>query len=189
MEGYATEVTRLSDANVLIGYISEPLPYYQPADPLFFRKPNDAVLAELPADDVWPPLYRSLFSVTGHDSLHGSFRGQRLIHFAGHFNHLASDLGEWLDKFERLLRRLYWLDAEVLLMHAWSGPPVVLRYRVSKDTVLQYMGEAPKPPQAWELRGFRLGMEEVVGDDLADSLGEGRILQGPDEDGGGPAVA
>jgi hypothetical protein len=60
---------------------------------------------------------------------------------------------------------------------------------VSKDTVLQYMGDAPKPPQAWELRGFRLGTEEAVGDDLADSLGEGRMLRGPDEDGGGPAVA
>ncbi len=30
-------------------------------------------------------------------------------------------LGEWLDKFERLLRRLYWLDAEVLLMPEGLG--------------------------------------------------------------------
>jgi hypothetical protein len=170
----------MSDPNILIGYISEALPMYR-ADPLFFRRANDAVLADLPADDAWPPLCRSLFSVTGNDSLHGSYSGQRLIYFAGHFNHLVSHLGKWLDKFEWLLRRLYWLDAEVLLMHAWSGPPVVLQYSVSKETVLQYMGDAPQPPQAWELRGFRLRNEEAVGDDLADFLGEGRVLRGPHE--------
>ena len=173
----------MSDANILIGYISEPMPYYQ-RDPLFFRGPNDAALAELPADDVWPPLYRSMFTVTGDDSLHGSFRGQRLIHFAGHFNYLVSDLGEWLDKFERLLRRLYWLNAEVLLMHAWSGPPMILRYDVTRETVLQYMGDGPRRPQAWELRGYRLDTQEARGDDLADYLGEGRMLRGPDPEDG-----
>ena len=61
----------MSDAHILLGHISEALPKYHPDDPLFFRKTNDAVLNELPADDSMPPLIRSLFSVTGEDARTG----------------------------------------------------------------------------------------------------------------------
>ena len=167
----------MSDENILIGYVAEPLPRFQP-DPGFFRAANDGVLAGLPSDDPWPPLCRSLFSVTGDNMMHGAFRGQRLIHFAGHFNHLLSHLGEWLDKFEHLLRRLYWVDAEVLLLHAWSGPPLVVRYSVLPETIESYTSDAPRPPRTWELRGFRLQTKEAAGDELADFLGS-RTLRGP----------
>ena len=178
----------MSDANILLGYIEEPKPQHQ-ADPQFFRRANDLVLAGLPPDDAWPPLYRSLFSVTGDDSMHGSVRGRRLIHFAGHFNYLVGHLGAWLDKFEPLLQRLYWIDAEVLVMNAWSGPPLRLRYNITRDTAVGYTTTTPSPPQSWELRAYRIGDEEMFGGDLAEFLGAGRLLRTRDEDSGGTAVA
>jgi hypothetical protein len=166
----------VSDANIVIGYISEALPTYQP-DRLFFRRANDAILTGLPLEDAWPPLCRSMFSVTGDDWHQGSFRGRRLIHFAGNINYLLGELGKWLDKFEDLLARMYWLDAEVLSMRGWSGPPLVLRYRVSPEAVRGYMSPAPQPPSAWELRASRIVADEPVGVELADVVGQDRVLK------------
>ena len=178
----------MSDANIVLGYIEEPKPQYQP-DPRFFRRANDAVLSSLASDDAWPPLCRSLFSVTGDDSMHGSFRGRRLIHFAGRFNYLVNHIGEWSDKFEPLLRRLYWVGAEVLVMNAWSGPPIRLTYNITHETAVSYATATPCPPQSWSLRAYSVGAEEMFGDDLAELLGASRLLRARDQDSGGPSVA
>jgi hypothetical protein len=130
------------------------------------------VVAELPEDDTWPPLCKVMFSVTGPDSLHGSFRGSRLIHFAGHINHLGGGLEEWLDKFERLLRRLIWTSATVFLLETWSAQEVRLSYSVGPDAINGYLGPTPSPPDQWEFSGVNLTPPEarMGGDFLADLL-------------------
>jgi hypothetical protein len=45
----------------------------------------------------------------------------RLIHLAASMNQIDSDLRDWLDKFERLLRRLYWESAFVRVQTAYLG--------------------------------------------------------------------
>ena len=164
----------MSDANILLGYIEEPPPQHQ-ADPQFFRRVNNAVLSTLPLEDVWPPLSRSLFSVTGDGSMHGSFRGRRLIYFGGQFNYLAKHIVEWLDKFEPLLRRLHWVSAEVLVMNAWSAQPLRLTYDITQETAVGQTTATPSPPQSWELHAYRIGDDELFGDDLIQFLGEGRL--------------
>lgn len=165
----------MSDANLLIGYVAEPLQKFQP-NPDFFRASNNAALARLPADDSWPPLCRSLFAVTGDDALHGSYKHQRLIHFAGRFNHLINHFDEWLDKFDRLLKLLYWLEAEISITPEWGGPPFMLQYRVSPETIANYMSNAPRPPQEWELRGYRLEIKRAGEEYLAEFIGKERRL-------------
>jgi hypothetical protein len=169
----------VSDPNILIGYIEELRPDWRPGES-FVWEANDAALAALPEDDAWPPLVRAMFSVTGPDELHGSHRRRRLIHFAGHLNHFIRDLGEWLDKFERLLRTLYWTRAEVLVLNCWSGPPVRLMYSVTSETIKGYDENPPRLPQAWEMRGGQLNTEYAEGDDLAEFIGENRRLTRPE---------
>jgi hypothetical protein len=168
----------VSDLNILIGYIEEAGIYYRPDDATFFRRANDAVIASLPQDDPWPPLCRAMFSVTGADELHGSAKGQRVIHFAGHFNAIGQDLPQWLDKFEALLRRLYWIQAEVLLMHTYTGVPLCLRYGVERATVEQYTGPSPRPPVTWELEGFDLEMKAASPEGFVAELVGGRASRG-----------
>ena len=126
----------MSDPTVLSGYICEALPTYQ-TDNDFFRTANDTVIASLPAVDTWPPPCLNLFATTGVDSLHGSFRGRRIIHFAAHLNDFLEGTDEWLVKFDALMRRLDWLDAELFTRSGCSGTPPELRCRVTKETILQ----------------------------------------------------
>lgn len=165
----------MSDANILIGYIEEALPTYQ-EDRTFFRRANDAVLAALPADDEWPPLCRSLFSTTGHDERHGSFRNRRLIHFAGHFNDFGNGINEWLTKYEGLLRQLFWLNSEVFMLHTWSACPMCVQYAVSAEEIEQYTSPAPRPPQIWEVNGYIVtDREPQEGDFVSSILAQRRI--------------
>ena len=140
----------MSDANVLIGYVHEALPSYQPDDRTFFRRANDTALASLPADDAWPPLCRAMFSVTGDDSAHGSFRDRRLIHFAGHLNYIRTDIELWLPKFEVLLKRLYWLRAELFVLEAWSAGPIRISYNASTSAIESYSSLQPRPASEWQ---------------------------------------
>jgi hypothetical protein len=165
----------VSDPNVLLGYIAEPQPHYV-ADPYFYQRTNDATIKALPEDDSYPPLCRSLFSVTGDDSKHGAFREQRLIFFAGHFNYFVQDMAPWLDKFESLLRKLFWINAEVFVSGGITGPPLTLRYQIAQGTVGRYHLHPPKLPTDWTLRAYGLNSWEQPPEDVSEYLGEGRVL-------------
>jgi hypothetical protein len=52
-----------------------------------------------------------------------TYRGP-VIYFGGSFSSLYEDWPAWLDKFESLLRRLYWEHAVVVLVTEWMGQHV-----------------------------------------------------------------
>ena len=137
----------MSDPSIMIGYIDAIVPR-DLADAA--RRMNDAVLAGLPETDQAPPLTRALFAVTGEGWQQGTLRGQRLIHFGGIFNYFGEDLEQWLDKFEGLLRRLYWYRAEVLTLSGYVRPSVRIRYK-AEAARRQYRSDEPTPPQSWEI--------------------------------------
>lgn len=146
----------MSNPGILIGYLHEALATYRPHDEGFFERANDVVLASLPDDDAWPPLSRAMFSVTGEGWARGSFRNRRLIHFAGHFNFIANDLHPWLDKFEDVLRKLYWRRAEVMLLEDYCSPPLSISYTASPDAIVGYSSPDPRPPQRWGVKLYIL---------------------------------
>jgi hypothetical protein len=165
----------VSNPNVLLGYISEP-PRNYVADPDFFQRTNDAAIKALPTDDSYPPLCQSLFAITGDDSHHGAFREQRLIFFAGHFNYFHKDLPRWLDKFEALLRTVFWISAEVHVEGGVAGPALALKYRIAQGTGAKYHVHPPRLPMDWTLRAYRLNTWERPREDLTEYVGEGRVL-------------
>ncbi len=81
---------------------------------------NNAVLEALPEEDEFPPLCGAMFG--------WPFAGAPMITYTTRLIHLAASMKEvdwylrdWLDKFEDLLRRLYWRSAYVRVETAYLG--------------------------------------------------------------------
>ena len=83
---------------------------------------NEEVLSALPAedDDDWPPLSRSMFAYAPAQTPLITYR-RRIIHFAASLKQLDEELRDWLDKFELLLKDLYWERAVVHFEAAYMG--------------------------------------------------------------------
>ena len=117
---------------------------------------NRRVIVGLPEVDVWPPLTRGMFSFSPNESFHRdhvvtTFRGQ-VIYFGGSFSKLYLDLAEWLEKFESLLRRLYWEHAVVVLVTELMGH-FTYRWDATPEAAELFSAEPPVPVQEWRFEG------------------------------------
>jgi hypothetical protein len=75
---------------------------------------NAGVIAALPATDEWPFLTRGMFALPDTEP-YGIYRSQ-IIHFGLSIKAEPGDRAwwdTWLAKFEDVLRRMYWVSAEV----------------------------------------------------------------------------
>ena len=81
---------------------------------------NETVLNELPIEDKWPPLCRHMFGWAPTKTPMIIYKN-RLIHFAASLKEMDWALRDWLDKFELLLRQLYWESAFVRFEGAYLG--------------------------------------------------------------------
>lgn len=82
---------------------------------------DDEVLGALPEeDDNDPPLCRPMFGwpVFGPSQITYC---QRLVHFGASFKNADYLLRDWIDKFEALLRKLYWEEAYVRVERGYVG--------------------------------------------------------------------
>ena len=81
---------------------------------------NENVLGALPEVDEWPPLCRPMFAWTPVKTPMIVYKN-RLIHFAASLKEMDWELRDWLDKFETLLRNLYWESAYIRFEAAYIG--------------------------------------------------------------------
>jgi hypothetical protein len=81
---------------------------------------NEDVLNSLPVEDSWPPLMRQMFGWAPWNAPLIVY-WNRPIHFAASLKELDFELQDWLDKFEKLLRMLYWETAVVHFEAAYLG--------------------------------------------------------------------
>ena len=117
---------------------------------------NRLVIMQLPETDLWPPLTRGMFSFSPNESflrahVTTTFRG-RVIYFGGSFSKLYLDWAEWLEKFESLLRRLYWEHAAVVLV-----PELIkhftYRWDATHEAAELFSAKPPVPVQEWTFSG------------------------------------
>ncbi len=141
----------------LSGHIQEPW-YLRDGDRQIRRlwEANRRVINSLPSNDDWPPLYRRMFSCSqpgssrsGH--IISSYRGS-VIYFGGSFSSIFYEWHEWLEKFEGLLRRLYWEHAVVVLVTEWMGQHVY-RWDAEIPNGSFYQDSRPVPVQSWRFEG------------------------------------
>jgi hypothetical protein len=148
----------MSVQSLLLGYIKEAWPGVAAGgDPVRLQGSvdaaarvshhNEAVLEALPARDAWPPLGRPMFAWPPSDDPTIAFRA-RLIHFAACQNALDQDLGDWLEKFEGLLRRLYWEAAYVRVETAYIGTQEFC-WRPTGEWVSDLCKGVLRPIDAW----------------------------------------
>jgi len=78
---------------------------------------NLAVIGKLPEEGEWPWLIRGMFSVAPERV---SYR-HHLIYFAADVKGLDEGWGEWLGKFEALLRKMRWFSVRLHLETEYNG--------------------------------------------------------------------
>ena len=81
---------------------------------------NRKVLRDLPSADGWPFLCREMFSVPGDDVFSGTYQTQ-VIHFGMSYRAVEYEWEQWVNKFESLLRDMYWANAIVHLETELAG--------------------------------------------------------------------
>jgi hypothetical protein len=125
---------------------------------------NRRVIGSLPLTNEWPPLTRRMFSFSplspsgagGHVT--PTYRG-RVAYFGGSFSSLFREWDEWLEKFEGLLRRLYWEHAVVVL--ATEGMSVyTYEWRAAVGPPGSNNAWPPTPVQSWEFAGGPRSFDE-----------------------------
>ncbi len=86
------------------------------------RMVNRTRLLELPRsfDEDSPFLCADMFSLPGVDLFTGSYHTQ-VIHFGASYRAVEYEWELWMQKFENLLRKMYWVSATVHLETELSG--------------------------------------------------------------------
>ena len=141
----------------LSGHIQSPW-YFRGTDEDVSRleKENQRVISELPELGEWPYLTRGMFAFSPNATFLRSevtttFRGQ-VIYFGGSFSKLYLDWAEWLEKFESLLRRLYWEHATATLIPELIEPNTY-HWTATHETLERFSSTPPIPVQDWEFEG------------------------------------
>ena len=141
----------MGERTTISGHIQEA--WYLPSDEAHLRlleQLNTAAIEALPDVDEDPFLTRSMFKFSAW-SEQNTYRG-RVIYFGGSFHSIWMVWPAWLDKFEALLRRMYWEHAALIMVTEYVGTHSY-EWRASIDTSLRYAASPPVPPQDWEFTG------------------------------------
>lgn len=110
---------------------------------------NWKAIHSLPEEGKWPWLIKGMFSLSPERV---GYRG-RLFHFAAAMKGVDEDWNRWLKKFEKLLKKMYWITAEIRLITEYSG-----------NHVFFWVAELPesvKPIKNWEFNGPHRNFDHV----------------------------
>lgn len=86
----------------------------------YHREINHRVMSELPSIEDWPLLSREMFSMPksvydiGDSSTH-------VVHFGTSYKAVEYEWESWLQTFESMLKRMYWVSATVHLETELNG--------------------------------------------------------------------
>lgn len=112
---------------------------------------NRQIIAALPEKDRFPYLTRAMFAIPGDEPEQGTYRSQ-IIHFAASMKEVEREWKKWLEKFEALLRKLYWFNAKVHLRAEVIGD-FEYEWTVDANQIVHFLQDAPKPPTNWFFDG------------------------------------
>lgn len=81
---------------------------------------NRRAILALPCADEWPYLSKDMFTVPRYDSSNTSYM-TNVLHFGASYRAIEYEWKEWLNKFEALLKNMYWSSAVVHLETELTG--------------------------------------------------------------------
>ena len=112
---------------------------------------NLDVISKLPEEDEWPPLTQKLFSVPMDYKSPGFYRIQT-IHFGASFNNLSDVWNIWLEKFETLIKHMYWQKVHLHLDMEMYGEYDYL-WQTSSNVIHGFSKDLPQPVSDWSFSG------------------------------------
>jgi hypothetical protein len=127
------------------------------------RQQNEEIISGLGSVDEgkWPPLHREMFSCPP-DKNFSAFDSQ-VIHLGASFKTTSWDHFElvWIEKFEGLLRRLFWQSAIAVFEHNYYAPQKLYKWTPTSEA-LRAMYEVPhEPVKEWSRNVHHLLGEEI----------------------------
>jgi hypothetical protein len=139
----------MTQQTIIYGYIQGA--EWMSSDLRKLHRLNREVIANLPEKDTFPYLTRSMFAIPGDEPEQGTYRSQ-IIHFAASMKEAELQWKKWLEKFEALLRKLYWFNAKVHLRAEVIGD-FDYEWTVDANQIVLFLKDAPKPPTNWFFDG------------------------------------
>jgi len=134
---------------ILYGFIEGST--YKPGDDYRkLQKLNESIIEQIPEEDEYPFLTKSMFSYPDSEPTRGTYRA-KIIHFGGTQKGLMwNEVPVWVDKFEKLLSELYWFEA---VAHIWTDyvDGCYMYWWNADDSIIEsYRNSKPIPTNKWK---------------------------------------
>ena len=102
------------------------------------RDHNRNAMQQLPSAESWSLINREMFSLPGQQPMDTEMMTE-VVHFGASYQGVEHEWNIWLEQFESLLRKMYWVSATVHLETEMSG---------LHSFVFATDGEAHRPEQS-----------------------------------------
>jgi hypothetical protein len=137
----------MGSESILTGHIEGASEFLQTP---YFNKANRHVLSSLSNTDTWPFLTRDLFALANDEHIYRT----QIITFGTSYKMIERSWGEWLAKFEELLRKLFWIKCDVYLQTEIVGD-FHYQWVVLESEIERISNESLplSPIQAWNFGG------------------------------------
>ncbi len=84
------------------------------------RAVNRQAMLQLPRADEWPFLCQEMFAIPKLEAMQGNYQTE-VMHFGASYKAVEYEWEQWINMFEELLGRMYWVSATVHLETELSG--------------------------------------------------------------------
>ncbi|MYM62108.1 hypothetical protein [Pseudomaricurvus sp. HS19] len=84
------------------------------------RRANREAMLSLPHADEWPFLSQEMFAIPRIEVDQSNYQTE-VMHFGASYQAVEYEWEQWIEQFERLLSRMYWVSATVHLETELSG--------------------------------------------------------------------
>lgn len=81
---------------------------------------NRSAMLSLPTADDWPFLSQEMFSIPQNNGFQGAYQTE-VMHFGASYKAVEYEWDQWMQQFEALLSRMFWVSATVHLETELSG--------------------------------------------------------------------
>ncbi len=119
---------------------------------------NEEAIHALPELDQWPPLNRSMFGVPMKQvGSEAAFYRTQVIPFGTSMKNFDVDIdwAPWQEKFEKLLRQMYWYKAHLHLYTEVQGEYECLWQVHDREIFQGFFLEDPPPVSKWSFKENR----------------------------------
>ena len=139
----------MAQQSIIYGYIQGA--EWMSSDIHRLHRLNRETIAALPEKDTFPELSRGMFAVPADGTDPSTARNQ-IIHFGASIYEVELEWRKWLEKFESLLRKLYWFNA-VVHLRAEIINDQDYEWTVDANQIIHFFNDPPRPATKWFFDG------------------------------------